>query len=107
LRNRRYLDSKVEELLSSPVHATSARPVAVLFADVDYFKNFNDEYGHQAGDECLRAVGQRIATTLRKRDLFARYGGEEFVILLEVCDQTEAAATAELIRAAVESLGPL
>ncbi|BFG81337.1 hypothetical protein PTKU46_93710 [Paraburkholderia terrae] len=105
LRNRRYLDGKVEELLSSPAHATSARPVAVLFADVDYFKNFNDEYGHQAGDECLKAVGQCIATTLRKRDLLARYGGEEFVIVLENCEQTDAAATAELIRAAVESLG--
>ncbi|OUL90461.1 sensor domain-containing diguanylate cyclase [Paraburkholderia hospita] len=105
LRNRRYLDSKVEELLNSPAHPTSARPVAVLFTDIDYFKNFNDEYGHQAGDECLKAVGQCIATTLRKRDLLARYGGEEFVIVLENCEQTEAAAAAELIRAAVESLG--
>ncbi|MHB9842182.1 sensor domain-containing diguanylate cyclase [Paraburkholderia terrae] len=105
LRNRRYLDSKVEELLNSSVHATSARPVAVLFTDIDYFKNFNDEYGHQAGDECLKAVGQCIATTLRKRDLLARYGGEEFVIVLENCEHAEAATTAEHIRAAVESLG--
>jgi diguanylate cyclase (GGDEF)-like protein/PAS domain S-box-containing protein len=106
LRNRRYLDSKVEELLGSTAPVTSSRAVAVLFADIDYFKNFNDEYGHQAGDECLKTVGQCIVTTLRNHDLVARYGGEEFVVVLENCDQTEAAAaTAELIRAAVESLG--
>jgi diguanylate cyclase (GGDEF)-like protein/PAS domain S-box-containing protein len=105
MRNRRYLDSKVEELLGSTAFVTSSRAVAVLFADIDYFKNFNDEYGHQVGDECLKTVGQCIATTLRKHDLVARYGGEEFVIVLENCEQTEAAATAELTRAAVESLG--
>ncbi|MGF6937103.1 diguanylate cyclase (GGDEF)-like protein/PAS domain S-box-containing protein [Paraburkholderia sp. UCT70] len=104
LRNRRYLDSKVEELLASHADAISGGSVAVLFADIDYFKNFNDEYGHQAGDECLKVVGRSIAMTLRNRDLVARYGGEEFVVVLENCEQDEAARTAELIRAAVESL---
>ncbi|MGF6768130.1 diguanylate cyclase (GGDEF)-like protein/PAS domain S-box-containing protein [Paraburkholderia sp. GAS199] len=104
LRNRRYLDSKVEELFDSTTHASSSGAVAVLFLDIDYFKNFNDEYGHQSGDECLKTVGQCIAATLRTRDLFARYGGEEFVVVLENCDREEAALSAELIRAAVESL---
>ena len=103
LPNRRYLDTRVNELLSSHTDESPGRPVAVLFADVDYFKNFNDEYGHQAGDECLRSVGQCIATTVSDRDSVARYGGEEFVVLLEDCEHEEALRTAELIRVAVES----
>ncbi|MCC8395333.1 diguanylate cyclase [Paraburkholderia sp. MMS20-SJTR3] len=105
LHNRRYLDDKVRELLRAPARGASPRPVAILFADVDYFKNYNDEYGHQAGDECLKIVGQCIATTIRSGDSLARYGGEEFVVLLEDCDPAEAVATAELIRGAVEALG--
>ncbi|TCG03965.1 sensor domain-containing diguanylate cyclase [Paraburkholderia steynii] len=104
LRNRRYLDNRVKELLGSQARGTSARAVAVLFADVDYFKNYNDEYGHQAGDECLKLVGRCIATVIRDLDLLARYGGEEFVVLLENCDHEQAVLTAELIRAAIESL---
>ncbi|WP_223961463.1 sensor domain-containing diguanylate cyclase [Paraburkholderia sabiae] len=104
LRNRRYLDSWIEERLNSPNRHASAEAVAILFADVDYFKNFNDEYGHNAGDRCLRTVGQCIAASLPKDSLVARYGGEEFVILLQNCEQVEASASAERVRAAVESL---
>lgn len=104
LRNRRYLDSWIEQRLHSQNRHASAEAVAILFADVDYFKNFNDEYGHNAGDRCLKTVGQCIAACLRKDSLVARYGGEEFVILLPNCGPIEALASAERVRAAVESL---
>lgn len=54
----------------------------ILFIDIDYFKNYNDNYGHLAGDECLTKVAQSINSAVRNDDLFARYGGEEFVILM-------------------------
>jgi diguanylate cyclase (GGDEF)-like protein/PAS domain S-box-containing protein len=105
LRNRRYLDSKLQEWSSSRACATATPKLAVLFIDIDYFKNFNDEYGHPAGDECLKIVAQCIATTIRSFDLLARYGGEEFVVLLENCEKEEAVLAAERIRTAVESMG--
>ncbi|MEC8426840.1 MAG: sensor domain-containing diguanylate cyclase [Pseudomonadota bacterium] len=75
-----------------------------IFADVDHFKSINDQYGHTAGDVCLKAVADAISEELRKTDLVARYGGEEFVILLPRCDEDAGRLTAERIRKAVESL---
>ena len=58
-------------------------PLSLILCDIDYFKNYNDTYGHQAGDECLHQIAQRISQALRRpMDLVARYGGEEFVIVL-------------------------
>ncbi|HTH61929.1 MAG TPA: diguanylate cyclase [Paraburkholderia sp.] len=104
LNNRRYLDNKLEELLQSASVSTDVRRVAILFADVDYFKSYNDLYGHQAGDECLKTVGKCIETAIRSADLLARYGGEEFVVVLDDCGYEEALHTAERVRAAVEAL---
>ncbi|MPW23482.1 diguanylate cyclase [Paraburkholderia sp. CNPSo 3157] len=101
LRNRRYLDSKVIELLQY----ADVRHLAVLFADIDYFKSYNDGYGHKAGDECLKKVGKCIEAAIRSADILARYGGEEFVVLLDDCGYAEAILTAERIRASVEALG--
>jgi PleD family two-component response regulator len=73
--------------------------------DVDWFKAFNDRYGHLAGDDCLRKVGGVLASTLqRPGDLAARYGGEEFVALLPNTDEIGAASVAERIRQAVLEL---
>ncbi|MFM0696882.1 diguanylate cyclase [Paraburkholderia graminis] len=104
LRNRRYLDSKLNDLLQSVSVGANVRNVAVLFADVDYFKAYNDRYGHQAGDECLRKVGRCIEAAIRNGDILARYGGEEFVVLLDYCGYAESVDTAERIRAAVEEM---
>jgi diguanylate cyclase (GGDEF)-like protein len=104
LRNRRYLDSKVNELFQSPSAGANARHVAVLFADVDYFKSYNDRYGHHAGDECLKKVAKCVEATIRSADILARYGGEEFVVVLDDCGYEQAVLTAERIRASVEAL---
>lgn len=64
----------------------SGKPLALIMLDIDHFKQYNDLYGHQIGDECLRAVAQALNEALvRPHDLVARYGGEEFVCLLPEC----------------------
>ena len=73
--------------------------------DIDFFKNYNDFYGHQAGDDCLRLVAQALNESVdRPRDLVARYGGEEFAVLLPETDRRGAYKIAETIRDKVSSL---
>ena len=77
----------------------------MLLCDVDYFKQFNDAYGHQVGDECLKAVARTLQAVLRRpADLVSRYGGEEFAVILPDTDLTGAVQVAEAMRAAVEGL---
>ncbi len=79
--------------------------LGVGLIDVDHFKLYNDRYGHQAGDECLRAVAQALADALKRGDDFvARYGGEEFVVILPGHDERQAGATMDQLRAAVEAI---
>ncbi len=74
-------------------------PIALLMVDIDFFKCYNDQYGHQAGDECLKDVAQIIASTLsRPADFTARYGGEEFVIVLPNTELQGARVVAESIQ---------
>jgi diguanylate cyclase (GGDEF)-like protein len=81
------------------------RSVAVILMDVDYFKLFNDTYGHPAGDDCLQAIGDALAAGLQRGgELLARYGGEEFVALLPGVDAAEAMRTAERLRQRVAEL---
>jgi diguanylate cyclase (GGDEF)-like protein len=83
----------------------SGRPLSLLFVDIDQFKAYNDYYGHQAGDEVLRAVAQCVALCVRRpADQVARYGGEEFVVTLPDTDATGATNVAETIRQAVFDL---
>lgn len=80
-------------------------PVSLLLMDVDYFKKYNDTYGHQAGDECLKRVAAVLSETAKRaNDLAARYGGEEFVVVLTDTDSEGALRVAETIRARVEAL---
>ncbi len=82
-----------------------AAQLALLLIDVDLFKDYNDRYGHPAGDACLCAiVAAIVAAGLRPGDLVARYGGEEFVVVLPACDIAGACGVAERIRREVEAL---
>lgn len=81
-------------------------PLTLVMIDVDHFKNFNDTYGHQAGDDCLRRVAAALQANIKRTtDLIARYGGEEFAAVLPDTDAGGAARVAERLRAAVEALG--
>jgi diguanylate cyclase (GGDEF)-like protein len=81
-------------------------PVALLMLDVDLFKKYNDHYGHQAGDECLRSVAKIFeANSRRSSDLAARYGGEEFALIATNTDAARAMRLAEAICNSIESLG--
>jgi len=81
-------------------------PLSVILLDVDYFKLFNDHYGHQEGDHCLTAVAGAIAGCLRdEQDCAARYGGEEFALILPQTSVEGAARIAERVRICIEKLG--
>ena len=79
--------------------------LSLIMVDVDYFKNYNDEYGHPAGDKTLMAVVKALQTSLyRCTDKLFRYGGEEFIVILPDCDQNKAQAIAEELRVGVLAL---
>jgi diguanylate cyclase (GGDEF)-like protein len=100
LANRKRLE---EFLAKAEARAAQVgEPFALIIADVDHFKKFNDAYGHQSGDQALARVGHILAEHVRKSDLAARYGGEEFVVVLPGCRLPEAAVIAEKLRHAVE-----
>lgn len=89
INNRRALESQFERLLRDAERKN--KPISTLFMDIDHFKPFNDNYGHDAGDEVLKAVAKCIRNAARRPlDLFCRWGGEEFVAILP--DTTEEAA---------------
>jgi diguanylate cyclase (GGDEF)-like protein len=99
IANRRRLD---EYLLQEwRRHIRMQLPLSLLICDVDHFKLFNDGYGHQAGDECLKSVAKAIQQCVRGDDLVARYGGEEFAMVLPQTNRAGAVQVAERVRAAV------
>lgn len=103
LANRRAVD----RLLLQGWTNCAARGLSltVIMLDVDWFKRFNDRYGHPAGDGCLRAIGGAIGQQIRNpKDLAGRYGGEEFIIMIQGAELPAAHAMAERIRTAIEAL---
>ncbi len=102
IANRRLFDTTLRREWSR--FSRDKQPLSLLLLDVDFFKPYNDHYGHQAGDECLRKIAQALNSSLhREMDLVARFGGEEFAAILN-CDSQGAQIVAERMRAAVESL---
>lgn len=101
--NRRSLDERLE--LEWRRAAREGRPLSLVLADVDFFKRYNDRYGHAAGDDCLRRVASALSGCVRRgMDMLARYGGEEFAALLPETDAAGALAVAEKMRRAVQAL---
>lgn len=99
--NRRGLDIAMEREIAAS--RRQGAPLSLAMVDVDFFKAYNDLYGHLAGDTCLAAVARVIsAGLLRPRDFVARYGGEEFVILLPQTDLANATSLMESIRDQIE-----
>ena len=103
LANRHRLERYLKGLWETAPE--SRRPVAILMLDIDHFKRFNDHYGHQAGDQCLKKVADVIRSQLRaKEDLAARYGGEEFIVVLPDASLLDGIRIGERIRRALEAL---
>jgi diguanylate cyclase (GGDEF)-like protein/PAS domain S-box-containing protein len=103
LANRRHFDDLLQQEWRRAER--DGTPVSLVMMDVDNFKKFNDQYGHPAGDSCLKAVARAIAAEARRpADLAARYGGEEFVLLLPNTDEVGCALVAERIRQSLEAL---
>jgi two-component system cell cycle response regulator len=101
LHNHRAFQDYLEEQFQTAMR--NKQPLALILMDVDHFKQYNDTYGHQAGDEVLRQVAQILQANVREGDFVARYGGEEFVVVLPRTDSESAVAVAERLREAVQS----
>jgi diguanylate cyclase (GGDEF)-like protein len=101
--NRRTFDERIVGEWARSLKAKS--PMAIVFVDVDYFKAFNDSYGHIAGDACLQQVAHALAACVKRtNDVLARYGGEEFAAILPSTTLPDAIIVAERMRAAVEAM---
>lgn len=101
--NRRHFNNLLKIELSR--HRRSYQPLSLIICDIDYFKNFNDTYGHQAGDDCLKKIANKLKhSAQRSSDCVARYGGEEFVILLPNTKVEGALYVANRTRQAIEKL---
>ena len=102
LYNRRYFDEALSTELARA--RRERRPVALAMLDIDHFKRFNDTWGHEAGDEVLRAVARTLAAKARGYDIACRYGGEELALLLPGCRLADAVPKLEAIREAMRGL---
>ena len=102
LSNRRAFDAALEREWKRASRDNGC--VSLLLLDLDFFKSFNDKYGHKAGDDCLRAVAAAVSTAVRATDVVARYGGEEIALILPGTDAGTSVQFAEKIRSAIIAL---
>ncbi|MRR34210.1 GGDEF domain-containing protein [bacterium] len=101
--NRRFLEMTLDS--EWKLHVRSRHSLSIIMIDIDWFKSFNDSYGHLAGDECLRRVAAALETSLRRStDLVTRYGGEEFCVLLPVTDRKGAVFAGRNMMRAIHAL---
>lgn len=104
IANRRQFDEALEREWRRCLRLR--KPLSLVMCDVDLFKQYNDNYGHQAGDECLKAVAATLKERLRRpADIVARYGGEEFAAILPDTGLEGALRVAEIMRSGIQSLG--
>lgn len=101
LANRRRLQQFLDALVT--VYPDQQRPFSLVLLDVDNFKFYNDNHGHQEGDKVLASLASVLAGNLRRGDLAARFGGEEFLVVLPDCDKKVAVNLAEKLRLAIEA----
>lgn len=101
VKNRKTFDLEMGRLIRDA--KDSGQPLALVMADVDHFKKFNDRWGHQTGDHVLRLVAEVMNANIKGQDVLARYGGEEFVIILPGTSLENAVMLANRIRGSVES----
>jgi len=98
--NRRYFDENMERLLKT--FSRSGGVLCLMMIDIDFFKKFNDTYGHSAGDDCLKIVADALSKNIPRNDDFvARYGGEEFVVVLPNTDEKGAHIVADRLLACI------
>lgn len=103
IANRRHFDQVFDKEWRRALRR--GEELAVIFLDIDYFKNYNDYYGHLTGDDCLRQVGSVLKEFIKRGgELVARYGGEEFIIILSSTTLPEAIRVGEIVRKKIESL---
>lgn len=102
LYNRRYLEETLEREVRRAARAQQS--LGILMIDLDHFKNFNDTYGHEAGDAVLRETGASLSKGIRAEDFVCRFGGEEFVVILPTADLAASRARAERLRAKMKEL---
>ena len=102
LFNRRFLNASLVKKIAAARRSNTC--LSLLLMDVDYFKSFNDTYGHQEGDNVLASLGKVLIKTLREEDIACRYGGEEFVTILHNADKNAALEVAERIRSSFEQV---
>jgi diguanylate cyclase len=101
IANRKSFDDGMEKAIADA--STGNDPLCLMLIDIDHFKNFNDTYGHQTGDQVLRLVAMTLKSNIKGKDLAARYGGEEFVAILPSTDIAGAVIVAENIRKAIQA----
>lgn len=97
--NRRYLEQRLSEEVA--YSRRYGKPLTVVMLDIDFFKNLNDTYGHQAGDHVLVKVSGLLSEALREYDIVARYGGEEFAVILPTTPKQKGASIAERLRVSI------